>query len=470
MEPDNSGVKVFYLFFDLLLLNIAVFTVFYFSPMRDYLDLTLRNTYFLHANISEIIAYTLYSKRNYFFTDKFSDRLRITTIRFLVLLLALFVLAEVFLPDGYYKGFLLEYTAIFYIIKVVVFYFIYKTQQFRFKNGYAHFRVAILGLDNPSRVLGKLIQNNPSLGYNFVGFISDTEKSDNEQMIQEKKSKKKSIGKLSDLRQFSDKYRINMILVTNPKYFTKENTKELLSICNETGLRLRYVLTNGYWNKHVFKRKESSRFFEMFNPQEIPLDNLTFRIEKRLFDILFSLGVIVFIFSWLFPIISILIKLNSRGPVFFVQQRTGINNKTFKCYKFRTMTVNSDADSKQAQVNDARITSIGNFLRKTNIDELPQFINVLLGNMSVVGPRPHMLKHTEQYSALIEHYKVRHFVKPGITGWAQVNGYRGLTDELWKMQKRVEFDMEYLENWSFIWDIRIIYMTVLGKNAYKNAG
>ena len=126
--------------------------------------------------------------------------------------------------------------------------------------------------------------------------------------------------------------------------------------------------------------------------------------------------------------------------------------------------------AKQAQVNDARITSIGNFLRKTNIDELPQFINVLLGNMSVVGPRPHMLKHTEQYSALIEHYKVRHFVKPGITGWAQVNGYRGLTDELWKMQKRVEFDMEYLENWSFIWDIRIIYMTVLGKNAYKNAG
>ena len=117
MEPDNSEVKVFYLFFDLLLLNIAVFTVFYFSPMRDYLDLTLRNTYFLHANISEIIAYTLYSKRNYFFTDKFSDRLRITTIRFLVLFFALFVLAEVFLPYAYYTNSLLGYTAIFYITK-----------------------------------------------------------------------------------------------------------------------------------------------------------------------------------------------------------------------------------------------------------------------------------------------------------------------------------------------------------------
>jgi putative colanic acid biosynthesis UDP-glucose lipid carrier transferase len=133
------------------------------------------------------------------------------------------------------------------------------------------------------------------------------------------------------------------------------------------------------------------------------------------------------------------------------------------------MKVNHEADTKQAVKNDNRITSIGNFLRKYNIDELPQFFNVLVGNMSVVGPRPHMLKHTEQYSALIEYYKVCHFVKPGITGWAQVNGYRGLTDELWKMQKRVEYDMEYLENWNFLWDIKIIVMTLIGKNAYKNA-
>ena len=133
------------------------------------------------------------------------------------------------------------------------------------------------------------------------------------------------------------------------------------------------------------------------------------------------------------------------------------------------MTVNSESDSKQAQVNDSRITSIGAFLRKTNIDEMPQFINVFLGNMSVVGPRPHMLKHTKQYSELIQHYKVRHFVKPGITGLAQVNGFRGLTDELWKMEKRVECDMEYLEHWTFFWDIKIIFMTIFGNKAYTNA-
>jgi len=193
------------------------------------------------------------------------------------------------------------------------------------------------------------------------------------------------------------------------------------------------------------------------------------RIEKRIFDIFFSTAIILFVFSWMFPIIGIFIKIDSKGPVFFLQNRTGINNKTFKCFKFRTMTVNNEADSKQAEVNDSRITAIGNFLRRSNIDELPQFINVFLGNMSVVGPRPHMLKHTEQYSALIKYYKVRHFVKPGITGWAQVNGYRGLTDELWKMEKRVEYDMEYLEKWNFFWDIKIIIMTVFGNSAYRNA-
>ena len=133
------------------------------------------------------------------------------------------------------------------------------------------------------------------------------------------------------------------------------------------------------------------------------------------------------------------------------------------------MQVNDDADSKQAEANDSRISRVGAILRKYNIDELPQFFNVLFGEMSVVGPRPHMLKHTDQYSALINHYKVRHYVKPGVTGWAQVNGYRGLTDELWKMEKRVDFDMEYLKNWNFFWDLKIIYLTLFGKDTYNNA-
>ena len=131
--------------------------------------------------------------------------------------------------------------------------------------------------------------------------------------------------------------------------------------------------------------------------------------------------------------------------------------------------MSNDADEKQATKNDSRVTPLGSFLRKSNLDEFPQFFNVLIGQMSIVGPRPHMLKHTQQYSELIDYYRVRHYVKPGITGWAQVSGYRGETDELWKMQKRVEYDMNYLENWTFWWDLKIVFLTVFGKNAHKNA-
>lgn len=207
----------------------------------------------------------------------------------------------------------------------------------------------------------------------------------------------------------------------------------------------------------------------VINPQETPLDDLGNRLLKRLFDIGFSLTAILLIFSWLFPLIAILIKLSSKGPVFFIQERTGIDQKPFKCIKFRSMNVNKEADKKQATANDSRITKIGSFIRRTNIDELPQFFNVLAGQMSVVGPRPHMLKHTEQYSELIEYYLTRHYVKPGITGWAQVNGLRGETDELWKMEKRVEFDKEYIENWELDWDLKIIWMTIFGKRAFLNA-
>jgi len=192
------------------------------------------------------------------------------------------------------------------------------------------------------------------------------------------------------------------------------------------------------------------------------------RIVKRIFDIVFSSLVIVFILSWLFPIIYFLIKMESSGPVFFVQTRSGLNNVPFNCYKFRSMRVNKDSDTVQATKGDSRITKIGAFLRKTSLDELPQFFNVLLGNMSVVGPRPHMLSHTEQYSQLIDQFMVRHFIKPGITGWAQVTGYRGETKLVEEMLGRVEADVWYMENWSFALDLKIIFMTVF-KSVYGDA-
>lgn len=202
-----------------------------------------------------------------------------------------------------------------------------------------------------------------------------------------------------------------------------------------------------------------------------PLQRLRNKLLKRGFDVVFSSLVIILIFPWLFSIIAIAIRLESKGPIFFVQQRTGYWNESFRFIKFRSMTINEESNTKQATRNDTRVTKVGAFLRKTSLDELPQFFNVLMGQMSVVGPRPHMLKHTEKYSNLIETYLVRHKIKPGITGWAQINGYRGPTEELYKMKKRVGYDVHYIKKWTFLMDIRCVIFTVINmvrgeKNAF----
>jgi putative colanic acid biosynthesis UDP-glucose lipid carrier transferase len=184
-------------------------------------------------------------------------------------------------------------------------------------------------------------------------------------------------------------------------------------------------------------------------------------LRKRAFDFVFAAFVIVFLLSWVIPLIALLIKMESKGPTFFKQLRTGKQGKSFYCLKFRSMTVNADADTKQASKGDARVTKIGAFLRKTSLDELPQFINVLKGEMSIVGPRPHMLQHTEHYSKAIHNFMDRHLIMPGITGLAQVSGHRGETKELEAMAKRVDADIHYIHNMSCLMDLKIIVLTVV---------
>ena len=203
--------------------------------------------------------------------------------------------------------------------------------------------------------------------------------------------------------------------------------------------------------------------------QTSPLEDFDNAALKRGCDLIVSAGLLIFVFPFVYLIFGTLIKLSSPGPIFFRQKRSGLNGKEFDCYKFRSMRVNADSDSKQATEHDPRKTRIGDFMRRTNIDELPQLINVFLGDMSLVGPRPHMLKHTEEYSALIDKYMMRHFVRPGITGWAQVTGFRGETKELWQMEGRVKKDIWYIEHWNFALDLWIMIQTVLttrSKNAY----
>jgi Undecaprenyl-phosphate glucose phosphotransferase len=240
---------------------------------------------------------------------------------------------------------------------------------------------------------------------------------------------------------------------------SNEEVREIMQICQTKFIEFEIIPRE----TDLFPRGVKVEFFDdlpVLLLKGEPLFRLRNKILKRIFDVVFSGLVLLLIFPWLLPIIAILIKLESKGPVFFIQDRSGYKGNAFPCFKFRTMTVNNDADNKQATKNDNRITKIGGFLRRSSLDEFPQFINAFLGQMSVVGPRPHMLKHTEDYSKLIDIFMIRHQVKPGITGWAQVNGYRGPTEQLEQMENRVIYDVWYVENWSFWLDIKCIFYTV----------
>ena len=458
MESNETELKFLYLAFDLIILNIAIFFMYSMSPFLRYSNIPEKSLFLLLSNMSYVITYSVFSVKNLYLHDDFSNRVRRISNRIFIFSVISFISAHLFLPGVFSNVFIVECLVLFYVGEVIYYYSLYSYLKIRRARGYFIHRVLIVGLNDMSVFLRHLLNNNPMLGYEFVGYVSEKPEED-----------KDVVGQMDELVPLVTEHQIDFLFVTHSAFNDLKKSKELLATCNKIGVRLRFVPENQYWFK-TSMNMESVGSLAVINPQQIPLDDIQARLVKRVFDIIFSLIVIFFIISWLFPVISVLIKLSSTGPVFFRQKRTGINNRAFTCLKFRSMSMNKDADEIQATSGDSRITPIGRFLRKSNLDEFPQFFNVLFGQMSIVGPRPHMLKHTEQYSTLIEFYRVRHYIKPGITGWAQVNGYRGETDELWKMEKRVEFDMKYLDNWTFWWDLRIVVLTFMGKNALKNAG
>ena len=328
-------------------------------------------------------------------------------------------------------------------------------------------KIAILGKSDISLKLEEYFLKN-KLSYEFSGLFQDLEAA--------RTDGTETIADLKKTIKFAIENELDEVYTT---LFPEQNkgVSELLALAEQNCVRVKFVTTFiDYQNQEenlssVYKLANYYNGIPILVARKEPLTFVWNRIIKRAFDIVFSLCVIVFLLSWLFPIIMILIKLESKGPTIFSQLRSGRDNKSFLCFKFRSMRVNADSNNVQATKGDARITKIGAFMRKTSIDEFPQFFNVLIGNMSIVGPRPHMLKHTEEYRQIINQYMVRHYLKPGITGWAQVNGHRGETKEHQQMLDRVEHDVWYMENWSFAKDIEIIYKTVANvakgeENAY----
>ncbi|SFR62233.1 undecaprenyl-phosphate glucose phosphotransferase [Maribacter stanieri] len=322
---------------------------------------------------------------------------------------------------------------------------------------YVHTRTVVIGRDKNLKKIRRIFDI-PKYGYRYMGYFDNSES-----------NSPTYLGTIENSYDYIFKNNVEEVYCLASR-LSKDEIKHLMNIADNSLKKIKIIPDN----KELFSRAMSIELYDsvpVLNLRASPLDLEYSNLLKRIFDIIFSSFAILFVLSWLIPVVFILMKLDSKGPLFFKQKRHGVNKNTFWCYKFRSMAKNKDSDTKMATKNDMRITKLGRILRKTSIDELPQFFNVLKGDMSIVGPRPHMELHTRQYETSVEKYLVRHFLKPGITGLAQVKGYRGEIIHKSDIINRVRYDIFYMEKWSILLDIQIIIRTVTNifvadKNAY----
>lgn len=320
----------------------------------------------------------------------------------------------------------------------------FKTKDFLLK------RILIVGYNPIAKKLETYLEEE-AFNIKLLGFVED------EENVTEL-TKHPILSDISKTIETAKQLNVEEIFST----ITPEQNKfiyKLMNMAEKEFIRFKIVPDLSFFvNKQV--HIDYIRDMPILSMRSEPLVDVGNRLKKRALDLVVSILVIIFILSWLIPLLGILILLESKGPIIFSQLRSGKNNKQFRCLKFRSMRINNDADHKQATRNDDRITKIGRFIRKTSLDEFPQFINVLKGEMSLVGPRPHMIKHTSDYSKIVDNFLIRQFLKPGITGWAQVNGHRGEIKDSEAIRMRVLNDLWYLENWNIWLDVRIIFLTV----------
>jgi len=337
--------------------------------------------------------------------------------------------------------------------------------QFRAKGSNTR-SALVIGVTKSGIALARSIQSNPHLGLDFVGFCDDR----NEERLEKDHQSLDDntfIGDVNHAIDMANKSSIDNIYIAMPMSAEKR-IQEILNLCGNTTATV-HIIPDFFTFNLIYSRLSKVGDVQTLSVYDTPINGLT-SWTKRIEDLILSTSILTII-ALPMLVIAIIIKLTSRGPVLFKQDRYGLSGEKIKVWKFRSMTSTDNGNVVvQAQKNDARITPFGAFLRKTSLDELPQFFNVLSGNMSVVGPRPHAVAHNEKYREEIGCYMLRHKVKPGITGWAQINGWRGETETLDKMEKRVEFDLDYLRRWSVFFDLKIVFLTIfkgfIGKNVY----
>ncbi len=328
--------------------------------------------------------------------------------------------------------------------------YFYGLRRYRLE-GYNFRNVIVVGSNKDVRPLVEFFKKRQDFGFHYKGYFDD-----------KVTTKPNFLGKIDDCFKYVKENSVDEIYCSVSS-LSKKEIIEFMDFADNNVKVLKLIPDSS----ELFTKMKLDYYgyVPVLSVRKLAFDNPLIKMGKRIFDIIFSLFVIVFLLSWLIPILYFLIKRESKGPVFFKQIREGVKGKPFVCYKFRSMGVNKMAHEIQATKGDLRVTKIGAFLRKSSVDELPQFINVLKGDMSVVGPRPHMLSQSEIFKKIVKKYMVRHFVKPGITGLAQVKGYRGEIERDSDIKNRVKYDIFYIENWSFFLDLKIILKTVT--NAFK---
>ena len=436
-------IRPLIILFDIIFINLILY---YFSP-NEFLGLQF-------SIYSTILWLSISYFTKFYNVYRYTHILRILSLlgaQFFIFILAFFAYFSIFKEgEVISKQSNIIYSTLLVISTTKFFYFfllkIYRSSGKNFRT------VIVIGDNKSAQDVVSIFNDKQYLGYRFSGYFSDN-----------KKSLKHRLGSINEGLVFSRENNIDEIYC-EVNSVSPLQLKQIINFSNENKIEVRLIPEN----KVIYSKNFTKEYFgtiPILKPKKLPFEMIETHLIKRCFDIVFSILIFSLVLLWLLPILWLIVKIDSRGPFLFKQKRDGMNGNQFYCFKIRSMKINAVSDQISASKNDDRITKIGHLLRKTSLDELPQFFNVLIGDMSIVGPRPHMNIQTKKYISNIDNYLARNSVKPGITGLAQVSGYRGEVKKNSDIVNRVRFDIFYIENWSFLLDIKIILLTIF--NMFK---
>ena len=453
-------LRPFLVVFDIFVINIFAFYVFNFNEENLYFfsSAYLNNKHLLYIVYSIVLWFISTSLINFYNVYRYTSAINIVSLLFkqffafsIIVYAFIGVFRSIDVQAFTTLNYLLYCFACIGFVKLVSFYAL-KTYR-SYLNGNVR-RVIIIGKSEGALELKQLFNLKKELGYDLKGMFAD------------QTTNPDITGTIKDSFDYLNKNSGVDEIYCAIGELSEKQVNEYVKYANLHHCNIKFIpKTNKLFTKRL--KTDYYNYLPVLSMQEVALNDGFNKFLKRFFDIVFSLMVMFFILSWLTPLLFILIKLESKGPLFFKHKRNGINYKEFDCYKFRSLRENKEIKGTYVTQDDNRLTTIGKFLRKTSIDEIPQFYNVLKGDMSVVGPRPHMLSYTDDYSKKIDKYNFifRHNVKPGVTGLAQIKGYRGEIKSDEDIINRIKYDNFYIENWSLVLDLKIIFQTVL--NIFK---